>query len=201
MVWSWLFFADVDPVDPTPGDTLQGRLLRGFRWVGDASADYLSADLSGWWTDADIVSELGWGLGALHRGTGRIDAVIGPESSGLLVGSLVASALGTGLIAVRKRVSASGSADSDRWHTRTSPPDYRDRNLVLGVRHRHLQAGMHVLFVDDWIDTGGQAQAVQGLVADAGAHWVGAAVIVDALEASRRRRELNVQSLLHVRDL
>jgi adenine phosphoribosyltransferase len=52
--------------------------------------------------------------------------------------------------------------------TRT-PPDYRDRNLQLGARRDHLEAGQRGLFVDDCIDTGGQAIGARSLVDQAGA--------------------------------
>ncbi|WP_448630408.1 hypothetical protein [Cellulomonas soli] len=39
------------------------------------------------------------------------------------------------------------------------------------------------------------------LVDDAEARWLGAAVVVDALENSADRRALNLRGLLHVREL
>lgn len=54
--------------------------------------------------------------------------------------------------------------------------------------------------VDDWIETGAQATAVDRLVEDAGASWVGVAVVVDATTAAVRR-DLAVRSLLSVREL
>jgi adenine phosphoribosyltransferase len=180
------------------GAAMRARLCDRFRWVADRG-ESPGADLSGWWADGEILAGLGSELAGLHEGFGRLDAVIAPESSGLLVGALTAAALGTGLIAVRK--DPGEGTDSDRWRVRTSPPDYLDRHLVLGVPHRHLASGLRVLFVDDWIDTGGQAITVRQIVHDAGAAWIGAALIVDALESSRLRRDLRVKALLHVRDL
>ncbi|UQX88680.1 hypothetical protein M6D93_01450 [Jatrophihabitans telluris] len=125
--------------------------------------------------------------------------VLGPESRGSLLGALVAGHLGLGLVEVRK--DPARSADSDRWLTAFTPPDYQDRTLLLGARRDHLLAGQRVLFVDDWIDTGGQAQAVRAIVGAAQAVWCGAAVIVDALQDSRLRRDLGVRSLMGIRDL
>jgi adenine phosphoribosyltransferase len=71
----------------------------------------------------------------------------------------------------------------------------------LGFPKRLLPAGERVLFVDDWIDTGGQALGAYGLVKDAGAHWIDAAVEVDALSEPRVRRDLNVKSPLRNREL
>jgi adenine phosphoribosyltransferase len=111
----------------------------------------------------------------------------------------VAAHLGLGLIEIRKNDGP--LADSESWRSRTTPPDYRDRHLRLGFPKRLLPAGERVLFVDDWIDTGGQVLGARGLVDDAGAHWIGAAVIVDDLADPRLRRDLTVRSLLRNRDL
>lgn len=75
------------------------------------------------------------------------------------------------------------------------------RRGLPAFRKDLLKSGDRVLFVGDWIATGGQATTARTLVEDAGAHWLGAAVIVDALESSDRRRDLNRRSLLHVREL
>lgn len=107
--------------------------------------------------------------------------------------------MGIGFVEVRKnRV---GSSDSDAWLRRTTPPDYRDRHLTLGIRKRLLGAGDRVLFVDDWIDTGAQAVGSYRLTQDAGATWLGVATVIDALTGNEVRRRLDVRSLMHVRQL
>jgi adenine phosphoribosyltransferase len=55
--------------------------------------------------------------------------------------------------------------------------------------------------VDDWIDTGATARTACALVADCGAHWIGAACIVDGLIDPRLRHDLPVRALLDVRQL
>nr|WP_281362278.1 phosphoribosyltransferase family protein [Cellulomonas humilata] len=125
--------------------------------------------------------------------------VLGPQSRGYLVGALVARELRTGFVEVRK--DPGRSADSDAWWEVSTGPDYRDRNLSLGVRRDHLRAGDRVLFVDEWVDTGAQAEACHRLVGASGATWLGAVVIVDALDRPSLRRELRLRSLLHVREL
>lgn len=93
------------------------------------------------------------------------------------------------------------STDSDRWITARTPLDYQDRNLRLGLRRDLLPAGSRVLFVDDWIDTGGQAIAARQITESAEATWCGASVIVDALTDARLRRDLGVNSIFRDRDL
>lgn len=104
-----------------------------------------------------------------------------------------------GVIEVRK--SPERASHDDEWLTQTTGPDYLDRHLELAVRRSIVAPADHVLFVDDWIDTGGQAVACHQLVANAGATWVGASVIVDSLSRNQVRRDLSVRSLLNRREL
>ncbi len=64
-----------------------------------------------------------------------------------------------------------------------------------------MGAGDRVVFVDDRAASGGQAMACHQLTLDAGARWVGAAVIVDGVEKSATRRDLNLRALIHLREL
>lgn len=178
--------------------SLINELRSVYRDQGDKSDDHLLADIAEWWRTPTVLGQLGAGLAGLFP-ENPPSVVMGVQSRGTLVGALVAAHLGIGLVEVRKNDTP--KADSDRWRMATTPPDYRDRHLRLGFPSRLLAAGERVLFVDDWIDTGGQAAGARALTEDAGAQWIGAAVIVDALDQSRVRRELTVRALLHIRDL
>jgi adenine phosphoribosyltransferase len=183
---------------PKPSTELRSDLQRAFRWRGDRTDDTYGADPTGWWADSTILERLGLALAELfsdHEPT----AVLGPQSRGALLGALVAAHLGIGMVELRKDPGQSG--DSDRWLIARTPPDYRDRNLLLGARKDHLNAGQRVLVVDDWIQTGGQAEGARAIVEQSGATWCGAAVIVNGLSDSRLRRDLDVRSLVNVRDL
>jgi adenine phosphoribosyltransferase len=177
---------------------LRDRLRAGFAWRGDRGAEHLKADVTGWWRDPALLRDLGTALADLVREQ-RPTVVLGLPSRGVLLGALVARELDVGLVEARKN--ANPAADSDAWLTATTPPDYRDRHLQLGFRRALVQPRDRVVLVDDWIDTGGQALGAQQLVTAAGATWLGAAVIVDALVEHRVRRALGVRSLLHERDL
>jgi adenine phosphoribosyltransferase len=177
---------------------IREELLRNFRAQGDRTDYTRWADVTGWWRDGALLARLGPALADLF-GDSDPTVVVGTQSRGTLLGALVAAHLGLGLIEVRKN--DGGAADSESWRSRTTPPDYRDRHLTLGFPKRLLPAGERVLFVDDWIATGGQALGARGLVEDAGAHWIGAAVIVDGLTEPRLRRDLTVKSLLRNREL
>jgi adenine phosphoribosyltransferase len=125
--------------------------------------------------------------------------VIGPAASGLLLGGLAAKFLGVGFAAASKNPES--VVDSDPWIRATTPPDYRDRHLVLGVRRGILKASDRVLAVDDIVDTGSQLLALQGMVAAVGASWVGASVAVDLLDRNVVRRDLGLRTIFHQRDL
>ena len=147
-----------------------------------------------------MLAELGLALAALVAPS-QPTVVLGPQSRGAMLGALVARELGVGLIEVRKDPERQQLADSDAWLSQSARPDYRDRHLSLGFRRGLLQSGERAVFVDDWIDTGSQALASQGLVGAAGATWSGAVVIVDGLRDGRIRQGLQLRSLLHVREL
>lgn len=172
--------------------------VRTFRWLDDPTSDRLGADVTGWWRDPVVLAGLGPALGRLVRDA-RPDVVLAPQSRGTLLGALVATHLGIGLVELRKEPGV--LADTDTWLTARTPPDYRDRNLALSARSSLLAPGTRVVFVDDWADTGGQLQAAHALAGLARVQWCGAAVIIDALERPRLRRELGLRALLHVRDL
>ncbi len=168
------------------------RLRSSFRWVRRG------ADVTGWWRDPELIAMFGPMLGELAEEAAP-EVVLAPQSRGTLVGALVAQHLGIGLVELRKEVSR--LANSDKWLVTRTPPDYRDRNLELGIRADLLEPGTRVLFVDEWVDTGGQLQAAHAITTLAKAHWCGTAVIVDALADPRLRRELTVRSLVRVREL
>ena len=183
---------------PDPDAQLLAELRSAFRWLADRPDHRYAAEPSGWWADASILRRLGPAL-ARPGLESSLTHVAGPESRGGLLGALVALELGVGLVELRK--DPEPATDSDRWLTARTPPDYRDRNLKLGLRRDLLPRGSRVLFVDDWIDTGGQAVAARRIVETAEATWCGASVIVDALTDARLRRDLDVSSIFRDRDL
>lgn len=156
------------------------------------------AHVSGWWRDATTIRQIGGALAELFNDEPPT-VVMGTESRGSMLGVLTAQSIGVGFAEVRK--DPGRAADSDAWWDAATAPDYRDRHIQLGLRRSLLKSGDRVLFVDDWIATGAQAEASRQLVEMNGARWIGAAVIVDGLERSELRRSLKVRSLLHIREL
>lgn len=137
-------------------------------------------------------------LAELHEAA-QITVVVGVATRGLLLGPLVARELDVGFVEVRKDEKYDGDHGLGLLR-RTTPPDYRDRGLVLTMKRTAMSSRDRVPYVDDWIVTGAQCAATQNLVQDAGAAWVGTAVIVDDTTAAMRRK-LNVKSLLVERQL
>ncbi|WP_328649099.1 phosphoribosyltransferase family protein [Amycolatopsis sp. NBC_00348] len=179
-------------------DEVKSGLRSAFTWHGDRTDEHFYADVTGWWRRPELLGSLGPALAQLFADQ-QPTVVLGPESRGCLLGPLVALHFDVGFVEVHKdRVV---SSDSDAWLRRTTPPDYRDRHLSLGFRKHLVGGGDRVLFVDDWIETGGQAHGAHLLTQDAGATWLGAAIVVDALSSNQVRRHLNVRSLLHIREL
>lgn len=112
---------------------LRDRLRWAFAWRGDRWDDGLLADATGWWRDPVLLGDLVTAMAAPLREQ-QPTVVLGLASRRVLLGALVAQRLGIGLVEVRK--DPNPAADSDDWVTTTTPPDYRDRHLMLGFRRR-----------------------------------------------------------------
>lgn len=177
---------------------LTARLVRSFRWVDPGpESTHLVSDTSGWWRDPEILRGIGPTLGEPFRAE-RPTVVVAPEAAGLLLGPLVAVALGAGFVPAYKDTGDRRIADRMVWSG--TGPDYRGRRLALGFRERHIGAGDRVLLVDDWVATGAQLVALHGLVTARGAEVVGAAAVVAACPPSVRQR-LRLRALLNPDEL
>lgn len=109
----------------------------------------------------------------------ELDAVIGIESRGFILGAALAHALGTGFVPVRKP----GRLPAD-----TLSQDYAleygtDR---LEIHVDALPPAARVLLVDDVLATGGTLQASLALLHRQGAEVVGAAVLFEMLDLGGR---------------
>ncbi|MGI5212486.1 phosphoribosyltransferase family protein [Plantactinospora sp. CA-290183] len=155
---------------------LSRRLVEVFRWTDPGQGStHLVSDVSGWWRDPDLLAGIGPALADLFR-TERPTVVVAPEVTGLLLGPLVATALGVGFVPAYKESGDRRIVEPTTW-ARTAP-DYRGRSLSLGVRDRHLGPGDRALVVDDWAATGAQLRALYEVVAARGGRALGAAVLV-----------------------
>lgn len=157
-------------------DVLATRLAAAFRWVDPGpGATHEVSDTSGWWRDRDLLAELGPALAQLVAPASPT-VVVGPQTSGFLLGPLVARALRVGFVEAYKGTRGNVA---DRMLRRTTTPDYKGRTVTLSIRARLVTPADRVVIVDDWAVTGAQLAALRALVFDAGAGYGGAAVIVD----------------------
>ncbi|EEP72641.1 phosphoribosyltransferase [Micromonospora sp. ATCC 39149] len=172
---------------------LSERLVELFRWIdpGPQSA-HLVSDVSGWWRDPAVLTALGPALAEPFRDA-QPTVVIAPAVTGLLLGPLVATALGVGFVPAHKAGDGRLLAGATTWAQ--SPPDFLGRRVDLGVRDRHLSPSDRVLVVDDWVATGAQLHALYEICAARGAEVVGtSAVVVDC--PPELAIELRVRGLL-----
>nr|WP_295376430.1 adenine phosphoribosyltransferase [Pseudoxanthomonas sp.] len=110
-----------------------------------------------------------------------LDAVIGIESRGFILGAALARDLGVGFVPVRK---------PGKLPARTLTLDYAleygsDR---LEIHADALPPGARVLVIDDVLATGGTLRAAVALARQQGAQVIGAAVLVELAFLGARER-------------
>lgn len=130
--------------------------------------------------DADGYAAAIDALAAPWRGI-ALDAVLGIESRGFILGAALARALGTGFVPVRK---------PGKLPARTHAQDYA---LEYGSDRLEIHAdavppGARVLLVDDVLATGGTLRAALALARQQGATVVGAAVLLEIAALGGRAR-------------
>lgn len=112
----------------------------------------------------------------------RIDAVLGIEARGFVVGATLAERLGVGFIPLRKVGKLPGEKISESY-------DLEYGTATLEIHRDAVEKGERILIVDDLIATGGTALAAAKLVEILGGKVVGFAFIVE-LSALRGRDAL-----------
>ena len=145
------------------------RLRAEIRFVGG------HADVWRLFDDATLLRDLTAALVDPFRD--RVTKVAGIESRGFILGTAAALELGVGFVPIRK---AEGLFPGPKV-VATTELDYRGSRHELRLQRAALDAGDHVLLVDDWIETGSQARAANSLVVACGATLLGVAVVVRQL--------------------
>jgi adenine phosphoribosyltransferase len=113
----------------------------------------------------------------------RVDAVVGIEARGYMIGAPVAYQLGAGFVPVRKPGKLPGEKFSEEYAL-----EYGTNTLEI-----HADAvghGKRVLVVDDLLATGGTIAATLRLLKKLGADVVGVAVLIE-LAALKGRAAIN----------
>ena len=121
----------------------------------------------------------------------RIDAVVGIESRGFILGAPVALALGTGLVIVRKKGKLPHQIVREEYALEYGTD-------VIEMHADSLGPGWRVVVVDDLIATGGTAAAAVRLARKTGAEVVGCAFLIElaALGGRAALGEERVHSVL-----
>lgn len=150
-------------------------------------------DLTPLFRDAAAFAALVDALAAPYRDA-RVDAVLGVEARGFILGAAVALRLGAGFVPARKPGKLPAKADREAYAL-----EYGSDALELHLGS--FAPGDRVLVIDDVIATGGTARAALALAQRQGAAVVGAAFAIE-LDFLRGRDALpagvEVTSLLHV---
>jgi adenine phosphoribosyltransferase len=123
---------------------------------------------------------------------GKVDAVLGIESRGFIVGAPVAYRLGVGIAIARK-------PGKLPFHTIEESYDLEYGSATLQMHQDALAGKGRVLLVDDLLATGGTAAAALQLVHKIGGTVIGCAFVVelDALKGRDRIAPVNCFSLIH----
>ncbi len=120
-------------------------------------------------------------LAAAGEELGPVDAVLGIEARGFIVGAPVALKLGTGFVPVRK----SGKLPADTLSV-SYALEYGE--ATVEIHADALRPGDRVLVVDDLLATGGTLEAAAALVAQAGATVAGHIVAIELPDLGGRSR-------------
>lgn len=122
----------------------------------------------------------------------RINRVVSIESRGFLFGAPIALALGAGLVPIRKPGKLPAATQRVEYALEYGTD-------ALEMHHDAVQAGDHVLVVDDVLATGGTATAAAQLVGGTGASVAGFSFLIelDFLKGRQRLEGRRVEALLH----
>jgi adenine phosphoribosyltransferase len=120
-------------------------------------------------------------LAAAGEELGPVDAVLGIESRGFIVGAPVALKLGAGFVPVRKE----GKLPSETLSV-SYALEYGE--ATVEIHTDALERGDRVLVIDDLLATGGTLGAADNLVAQAGATVAGHVVAIELPALGGRAR-------------
>lgn len=111
----------------------------------------------------------------------KIDAVVGVEARGFIVGGAIAHKLGAGFVPVRKK----GKLP---WKTNSVTYNLEYGADSLEMHHDALCPGKKVLVVDDLLATGGTTKAVTDLIKQLEGKIVGIAFLIELTDLKGREK-------------
>ena len=114
----------------------------------------------------------------------EVDLVAGIDALGFILGTAVALRLKKGFLAIRKGGKLPVEVN------RVAFVDYTGRQKALEIRTDALKAGLNVLLVDEWVETGAQVKAAVELVEMMDGRIAGiAAINMDDNKATQQLRQ------------
>jgi adenine phosphoribosyltransferase len=116
-----------------------------------------------------------------ERYRGRVDAVVGIESRGFIIGTPVAYALGVGIGLVRK-------AGKLPWDKHAVSYELEYGHDTLEMHTDAVERGSRIVVIDDLLATGGTAGATVGLVEKLGATVVECGFVIELAFLGGARR-------------
>jgi adenine phosphoribosyltransferase len=119
-------------------------------------------------------------MSAPYMGQG-IDAVIGIESRGFILGAAVAERIGAGFVPIRKPGKLPAKALRESY-------DLEYGKDALEIHEDAIEKGQRILIVDDVLATGGTATAAAQLVKKLGGELHGLAFLIELLFLNGKER-------------
>lgn len=116
-----------------------------------------------------------------------IDYIVGIEARGLLLGSAVAYALGTGFIPARKPGKLPSEVVEHKYSLEYGM-------AAVQIHKDAIEPGDKVIIVDDLLATGGTAAAVEKIVKQLGGNLVGFEFLIE-LDSLNGRKNLECQNI------
>jgi len=141
--------------------------------------------------DVELFRRAAVAMAEPYRDAG-ITRVVAVESRGFLFGAPIALELGAGLVPIRKPGKLPAATQRVEYALEYGTD-------ALEMHHDAVQAGDHVLIVDDVLATGGTANAAAQLVAGTGAAVTGFTFLIelDFLKGRQHLQGRRVEALLH----
>ncbi|XP_069767909.1 adenine phosphoribosyltransferase [Narcine bancroftii] len=100
-----------------------------------------------------------------------IDLVAGIDAMGFVLGAAIAHHLGKGFLTIRKEGHLCVETKSMAY------TDYTGRQKIMELRHDVVKAGLRILLVDQWVESGGTMEAAITLIEQEGGTVAGVAAI------------------------
>ena len=137
-----------------------------------------------------LLYHLGQAIQKMHKQR-KIDAIVGLDARGFLVGPQLAMDLGCAFVPVRKKGKLPGEC-----HQVSYVKEYGTDSFEM--QKGALQEGWNVVIVDDLLATGGTVLGAMQLIQLSGAHTAGVVTVVELEGLGARDKILKQQSQIHI---